>query len=147
MNRKRVIWSHVCNYSWYLFHHNCLYSVYHVLKIYFNEIKNVLVKNRWKNGSVKITHSDTLTLHAMGLKRQVTFLKNICMIDICQSSENMAMYAMILKIKFQNYELEDRNQASFIDWCNCIYLKFALCYSLTKIELSQLNTLHYFPEY
>lgn len=89
--------------------------VYHVLEIYFNEIKNVLVKNRRKNGSVKITHSETLALHTMGLKRQVTFLKNSCMIDICQSSKDMAMYAMILKIKFQNYKLEDQNQASFID--------------------------------
>ena len=121
--------------------------VYHVLEIYFNEIKNVLVKNRRKNGSVKITHSETLALHTMGLKRQVTFFKNSCMIDICQSSKDMAMYAMILKIKFQNYKLEDQNQASFIDWSDRIYLKFALCYSLTKIELRQLNTLHYFPEY
>ena len=121
--------------------------VYHVLEIYFNEIKNVLVKNRRKNGSVKITHSETLALHTMGLKRQVTFFKNSCMIDICQSSKDMAMYAMILKIKFQNYKLEDQNQASFIDWSDRIYLKFALCYSLTKIELRQFNTLHYFPEY
>ena len=51
----------------------------------------------------------------MGLKRQVTFFKNSCMIDICQSSKNMAMYAMMLKIKFQNYKLEDQNQASFFD--------------------------------
>lgn len=51
----------------------------------------------------------------MGLKRQVTFLKNSCMIDICQSSKNMAMYAMMLKIKFQNYKLEDQNQASLIE--------------------------------
>ena len=37
------------------------------------------------------------------------------MIDICQSSKNMAMYAMMFKIKFQNYKLEDQNQASFFD--------------------------------
>ena len=27
----------------------------------------------------------------------------------------MAMYAMMLKIKFQNYKLEDQNQASLIE--------------------------------